>query len=101
MKFKSHSIVFSSSSSHTKLPEDEHIRVSKEWGGDFEMNSVMMYSTSGGSHVTLNDENISGGDRVTTMDSLQINWMYCRNMASKITKFYIIFETFENSAAST
>ena len=65
------------------------------------MNSVMMYSTSGGStksHVTLNDENISGGDRITTMDSLQINWMYCRNMAGKITKFYFIFETFQNLA---
>ena len=57
----------------------------KEFGGEFEMNSVMMYGTSGFgtasvTHVTKkNDEQIFGGDRITTVDSLQINYKYCRD----------------------
>ena len=73
--------VYDTASSYNKIKSRDFFKVPPIYGGKFEMDSVMMYSTrtrtSGKRHVTLAGEDIDPANWITTKDSLQLFYKYC------------------------
>ena len=68
---------------YTKMTADSWMKMSPEYGGDFQLDSVMMYGSYDNSidrktvMRTKDGATFEGGSRITTMDAMQIQARYC------------------------
>ena len=76
-------------SSFAKQPMENFIRAPANWGGDFDIESVLIYkSGTGGKYVKGEEQPVTvvkntgekhaQGVRITTMDALQAAYRYCK-----------------------
>ena len=68
---------------YTKMPVADWLQMSRDHGGEFELESVMMYGSTATSMngdpvtTTKSGDKFYGGTRITSMDAMQIQSRYC------------------------